>query len=164
MVAEVAGDAKARVEVDLTMALNSLEATKEGRRRLEGEITRLEAELAHVEAKLESLLLELEASKCEVSSLHARASKDREDMSEDYHGSMDLIFVYDYGCCVFKNNICGDRPNIPDDMPYSPNPLPLEFFDNSRCLSVLAADKAIDTEVSQGRVTRDSVVGVVAKE
>ena len=58
-----------------------------------------------MEAERESLLLEFEASKLEVSSLHARASKDREDMAKDYHGSLDLIFAYGYGCYVFKNNI-----------------------------------------------------------
>ena len=36
------GDAKARVEVDLTKALNSLAAEEEGRRRSEAEIARLE--------------------------------------------------------------------------------------------------------------------------
>ena len=55
----VAGDAKARVEVDLTKALNSLAATEEGWHRLEAEIAHLEAEFAHVEAEWASLLLEL---------------------------------------------------------------------------------------------------------
>ena len=97
------------MEVYLTKALNSLVATEEGGCKLEAEITHLKAEFARMKAKRESLLLELEASKREVSSLNARASKDREDMAEDYQGSLDLIFYYDYGCCTFKNNICGDR-------------------------------------------------------
>ena len=71
-----------------------------------------------------SLFLELEESKREVSSLHARVSKDREDMVEDYQGSLDLIFAYCYGCCAFKNNIYGDRPDILDGMSNSSNPLP----------------------------------------
>ena len=124
MIATAAGDTKVRVEVVLTKALNSLEAAKKGRSRSEVEITHLEVEFARVEAERESLLLELEASKCEVSSLHARESKDREDMGEDYHGSLDLIFAYDYRCCAFKNNICGDRPDILDSMLDSSNPLP----------------------------------------
>ena len=144
MIVTAAGDAKVRVEVDLTKALTSLEAVEEGGRRLEDEITRLEVEFAPVEVEWESLLLELEASKCEVSSLHARASKVREDMVEDYHGSLDLIFAYDYRCCAFNNNIYEDRPDIPNGMPDSSNPLPLEFFDNPRCPLVLAANKAID--------------------
>ena len=126
MIAATTGDAKARVEVDLTKDLNSFAAAEERGRRSEAEIARLEAER-------ESLLLELEVSKHEVSSLHAQASKDREDMSEDYHGFLDLIFAYNYGYCAFKNNIRGDRPDIPNGMLDSSNPLPPEFFDNPRC-------------------------------
>ena len=44
--ATIAGDAKVRVEDDLTMALNALAAAEEGGRRLEAEIARLEAERA----------------------------------------------------------------------------------------------------------------------
>ena len=109
-------------------------------------------------------MLELEASKREVSSLHAQASKDREDMVEDYHGSLDLIFSYGYGCCDFKNNIYEDRPDISNGMPDFSNPLPLEFFDNPRCPPALTAIKAIDAEVSQGRAARGSEGGIVAKE
>ena len=164
MVAAAIGDSNIRVEVYLTKALNSLVATEEGGCKSEAEITYLKAEFAHMEAKRESLLLELEASKREVSSLNARASKDREDMAEDYQGSLDLIFAYGYGCCTFKNNICGDRPNIPNGMPDSSNRLPPEFFDNLRCPRALAADKAIDAKASQGEAVGDSEGGVVAKE
>ena len=79
LVATSVEDAKARVKVDLTKALNSLVAAEEGERRSEAEIARLENELARVEAKRVSLLLELKASKGEVSSLHTRVGKDRED-------------------------------------------------------------------------------------
>ena len=78
------GDVKSRVEVDLTKALNSLATTEESGRRSEAETTRLVVELARVEAEQGSLLLELEMSKGEVSSLHARADKDREDKVKDY--------------------------------------------------------------------------------
>ena len=152
------------MEVDLTKALNSLAAAEEGGRRSKAEIARLEAEFAPVEVERASLLLELEASKREVSSLHARASKDREYMEEDYQGYLDLFFVYGYGCCAFKNNIYGDRPDIPDGMPDSSNPLPPEFFDNPRCPPALTVDKAIDVEVRQGGAAGDSEEGVVAKE
>ena len=107
MVAEAVGDAKARVEVDLTKALNSLAAVEEGGRRSEAELTCLEAEFAYIEAERESLLLELEVSNREVSSLHARASKDMEDMVEDYHGSLDLIFAYDYGVVRLRTTFTG---------------------------------------------------------
>ena len=102
-----------------------------------------------MEVERESLLLE-------VSSLHTRASKDKEDMAEDYRGLLDLIFAYGYGCCAFKNNICGDRPDILDGMPDSSNRLPPEFFDNPRCPPVLMVDKTINAKASQGEATGDS--------
>ena len=85
-------------------------------------------------------------------------------MVEDYQGSLDLIFAYDYGCCAFKNNICGDKPDIPNGMPDSSNPIPPEFFDNLRCPPALVADEVIDVDVGQGGVVGDSEGGVVAKE
>ena len=133
MIPAAVGDAKTMVDVDLTKALNSLAVAEEGECRSKAKITRLEAKFANMEAEQNLLLLELKASKREVSSLHARASKDMEDMAEDYHGSLDLIFAYSYRCCMLKNNICKDRPNISDGMLDSSNPLPLEFFDNLRC-------------------------------
>ena len=84
LVATSTGDAKARAEVDLTKALNSLETAEESWRRSEAETTSLVVELGRVEAEQASLLLELEMSKGEVSSLHALADKDREDMVKDY--------------------------------------------------------------------------------
>ena len=126
-------DSKARVEVDLSKALDYLVTAEEGRCRLEAKITCLETELARIEVERTLLLLELEASKGEVSSLHARASKDREDMVTDYQGSLELIFAYGYGCCAFKNDIRGDLPKISDGMPNSASPLPPEFFVNPRC-------------------------------
>ena len=108
MIVATVGDTKAMVEVDLTEALNSLLAAEEGKRRSEAEITCLEAKFTRVEAEWESLLLELEASKREVSSLHAPASKDREDMANDYHGSLNLIFSYGY-CKTLEIPISGKK-------------------------------------------------------
>ena len=51
LVATSAGDAKDRVEVDLSKALDSLEATEEGERRSEAEIAPLDTELTRVEAE-----------------------------------------------------------------------------------------------------------------
>ena len=164
LVATSAGDAKARVEVNMSKALNSLAAEEEGGLRSEGEIACLEAELARVEAKRALLFLALEASKGEVSSLQARAYKDREDMLKDYQGSLELIFSYGYGFYTFKNNINGDRPEIPDCMPDSTNPLAQEFFVNTRCPPTPTAVEAKDEEVDQGRTVEDSEGGVVAKE
>ena len=150
-----AGDAKARVKVDMTKALNSLATIEKGEHMSEAEIARLEAQLARIEVEQVSLLLELKASKGDVHSLHAQAKKDREDMVKDYQGSLELIFAYGYGCCAFKNNICRDWPEIPDGMPDSACPLPLEFFVNPRCPSILAAVEAKDTYVDQGRAVED---------
>ena len=44
--ATLVGDAKAKVEVDLTKALNSLAVAKEGGSRSDGAIAHLEVELA----------------------------------------------------------------------------------------------------------------------
>ena len=111
-----------------------------------------------------SLLLELEVSKGEVSSLHAQADKDREDMVKDYQGSLKLIFAYGYSCCIFKNNICRDWPEIPNGMPDSANPLPPKFFVNPRCPPAPTATEATDIEVDQGGAVEGSKRGVVARE
>ena len=67
-------------------------------------------------------------TKDEVSSLHSEVGKDKEAMEEDYQKALKLIFAYGYGFCVFKNNICGDQPEVLDGIPDSPDLLPLEFF------------------------------------
>ena len=82
-------------------------------------------------------------------------------MGGDFQKPLQLLSAYGY--CAFKNNICGDRPEILDGMPDSSNPLLLEFFDNRRCPPTLVDDKAIDVEVSQGGAVGDSEGGVVAK-
>ena len=105
--ATTAGDAKARVEIDMTKALNSLAAAEEGGLRSEVEIACLETEFTHLEVERTSLLLKLGVSKGEVSSLHARAGKDREDMVKDYQGSLELIFVYGYGCGASRTTSVG---------------------------------------------------------
>ena len=51
LVATVEGDAKARVEADLTKALNSLAIEEEGERRSKAEVARLKAEFARVEGE-----------------------------------------------------------------------------------------------------------------
>ena len=106
----------------------------------------------------------LKASKCEVSSLYARARKDREDMVEDYQGSLDLIFSYGYGFCGFKNNICGDKSEILDGMTDSVNPLPPKNFNNPRYPPAPLAVEAKDTEVDQGEAVEGSERGLVTKD
>ena len=44
-----------------------------------------------------------------------------------------MIFAYGYACCVFKHNISGDHPKVPEGMPNYLDPLPPEFFLNLGC-------------------------------
>ena len=50
---------------------------------------------------------------------------------------------------MFKHNICGDHPKVPDGMSDSSDPFPLEFFVNPMCPPVLIATKVITIEVDQ---------------
>ena len=72
--------------------------------------------------------MELEAFRDKVSALHFQAGKDMEAMVGDYQKVLEQIFNYGCGCCEFIHGILGDRPRIPDGMPESTDPLPLEFF------------------------------------
>ena len=112
-----AGDAKARVEDDLARVQEALVVAEEVR-------FKAEVEIAHLEVERISLLLELGATKDEVSSFQSQAGKDKEAMEEDYQKALELIFSYGYGCCVFKHNIGGDQPKVPDGMPDSSNSFP----------------------------------------
>ena len=71
-----AGEAKARVEDDLTRARDALVVAEEEGRRLEAEVSCLAVERT-------SLLLDFKASEDKVSSLHSQAGKDKEAMEED---------------------------------------------------------------------------------
>ena len=75
----------------------------------------------------------LGATKDEVSSLQSQASKDKATMEEDYQKALELIFASGYKCCMFKHNICGDQPKVPNSMLDSFDPLPPEFFVNPKC-------------------------------
>ena len=48
---------------------------------------------------------------------------------------------------MFKHNVCGSQPEVPDGMPDSSNPLPPEFFANSRCPPAPTVTEAVATEV-----------------
>ena len=101
LAAIVAGDTKARAEDDLTRVRDALAATEEDGRGLKAKVARLTVERT-------SLLLELDASRDEVSTLHSQVGKDKEAMVEDYQKSLEQIFPYGYGCCVFKHGIRSD--------------------------------------------------------
>ena len=132
-------------------------ATKEDGHRLEVEVARLAVEQT-------SLFLKLQASKYEVSSLYSQVGKDKEAMEEDYHKALEHIFAHGYGCCAFKHNICGDQLGIPDGMPDSTYPLPLEFFENLGCPQAPTAIETKAVEVHLGEEAKDPMEDVVAEE
>ena len=142
-----AGVAKARAEDDLARVQDTLVIAKEA-------MCKAEAKVATLEVEWTLLLLEVGATKDEVSSLQFQASKDKLAMEEDYEKALELIFVYGYGCCMFKHNICDDQPKVPNAMHDSSYPLSPEFFMNPRCPPVLAATKATTAEVDQNEVAR----------
>ena len=97
---------------DLARAQRALAATEEAKPKAEDET-------ALLEVKRTSLLLEIGAAKDEVCSRQCQADKDKEAMEEDYQKALEVLFAYDYGCCVFKHNICEDHPEVLDGMPDS---------------------------------------------
>ena len=60
-------------------------------------------------------------------------------MGEDYQRALELSFAYGYGCYVFKHDIRGDQPEIPDCKPDSPGFLSPECFTGLGCLPVSAS-------------------------
>ena len=60
-------------------------------------------------------------------------------MEEDYQKALELFFAYGYGCCMFKHDICGDKPEVLDGTSDSSNFLPLECFASPRCSPVSAS-------------------------
>ena len=136
----------------LARVQEALAAAEEGRRKAE-----VEAEAGDVcfEVKQTSLLLELGATKDKVSSLHSQAGRDKEAIEEEYQKALEVIFGYGYGCRVFKHNICGDHPEVPDGMPDSGDPLPPEFFVNPGCPLIQATAKAITTEAPPSETAKE---------
>ena len=100
-----------------------------------------EVEATYHKVERTSLLLEIGAAKDEISSLHSQADKDKEAMEEDFQMALEVIFSYGYEHCAFKQNICGDQPEVPNDMPDSSNLLPPEFFVSPKCPPVPTATK-----------------------
>ena len=56
---------------------------------------------------------------------------------------------------MFKHNICGDQPEVPNGMPDSANPLPPEFFVSPRCSLVSTSSEVATTEVHHREVVED---------
>ena len=73
-------------------------------------------------------------------------------MEEDCQRDLEPSFTYGCGCCVLKNNICGDQLEVPDYMPDSPNFLSLECFASLRGPSVLASSEDTTAKVHRREV------------
>ena len=101
----MASDAKALVNNKLARVQDALAIAEKARRKAKAEAARLEVEQT-------SLLLEIKTT---------------------IEEALELMFAYDYGCCVFKHNTYGDQPKILDRMPDSSDLLPPKFFMYPRC-------------------------------
>ena len=143
-----AGDAKAWAEDNLGRVRDALAVAKEAKRKAEVQIDCLEVEQM-------SLLLELWVEKDEVSSLQSQAGKDKEAMEEDYQKALEVIFAYGYECSMFKHNICESQLEVPEGMPDSSNPLPLEFFMNPKCPPVPVVTKVAAAKVDLIELAKD---------
>ena len=80
-----------------------------------------------------ALIMELGTTKDEFATFREKAAADRETMEAEFNSNDDALFNYGYGCCLFKHNIFGSKPQIPDGMPDPFVPLTPEFFANPRC-------------------------------
>ena len=113
-------------EDKLAKVKDALAVAEEAKHKAKAEAVRLEVERT-------SLLLEIGAAKNEV---------------------MELIFAYGYGCCVFKHNICGDQQEVPNAMPDSSDPLPLDFFTNSRFSPARAPIQVTTIEAEKSKIEK----------
>ena len=112
---------------------DALAVAEEARTVAEEARCKAEFEAAPLEVDRMSLLLNLGMVKDEVSSLRSQDNNDKEAMEEEYLKALEPFFAYGYECCVFKHNICGDHPKVPEGMLDSTDPLPPEFFVNPEC-------------------------------
>ena len=56
---------------------------------------------------------------------------------------------------MFKHNICGSQPEVPEGMPDSSNPLSPEFFANLRCPPALTITEVVAAEVDLIALAKD---------
>ena len=90
------GEARAWAKDDLARVRDALAVVEEAKRKAE-------VETAYLEVERTFLQLELGAVKDEVSFLQSQAGKNKEAMEKDYQKALEVIFAYDYGCCMFKH-------------------------------------------------------------
>ena len=85
-------------------------------------------------------------------------------MEEEYQKALKLIFSYGYGCCAFKHNICGDHPEVPDDMLDFADQLHPEFFVNPGCPPIQAAAEAATTEAPPSETAKEPLEAAFAED
>ena len=90
-----------------------------------------------------------------------KAAADRETMEAEFDSSGDALFNYGYGCCVFKHNIWGSKPQISDGMSDPSVPLTPEFFANPRCPPsiVPALDPAVGSKEKHPEISLTTARG-----
>ena len=130
-------EARRRAELELGATQEASAATGEACKKAEEENDHLAGE------KL-TLVIELGALKDDFVVFREKAAADKEMMEAEFDSSGDTLFNYGYGCCAFKHNICGSKPQISDGMLNPSVPLTTEFFANPRCsLGASAAASAL---------------------
>ena len=122
----LAEKARRKTEFDHGAAQEALAATGEACKKAEEENSHL------VEEKL-ALVIKLGAVKDDFATFREKAVADREMMEAAFDSSDDTLFNYGYGCCAFAHNICGSKPEIPDDMSNPSVSLATDFVANPRC-------------------------------
>ena len=141
------------MEGDLARVQDALAATEEARavaekakRKAEAEATRLDVDISPTRdwgGQGRGILSPL------------RSRQRQGTMEEDYQKALEVIFSYGYGCCVFKHNICGDPPEVPNGMPDSSDPLPPKFFVSHRCPPVQATIEDTTVEEHPSEVAKE---------
>ena len=111
-----------------------------------------------------SLILELGTIKDDFAALREKAVTDRETMEAEFDASGDMLFNYGYGCCVFTQNICGSKPQIPDGMPDPSVPLTPEFFANPHYPPSTSSATPAPDPTSIGREERPGNSSTTTKE
>ena len=122
----LAEEARRKAEFDRGAAQEVLAAMGEACKKVEEENSQL------AEEKL-ALIIELGAVKDDFIAFREKAVVEKEMMEAAFDSSSDTLFNYGYGFCAFAHNICGSKPEIPDDMPNPSVSLIVDFFANPRC-------------------------------
>ena len=134
----VAENARLKAESERGVAQEALALAGEACRKAEEKNSRL------VDERL-ALVMELGTIKDDFTAFQEKAVANRETMEAEFDASGDALFNYGYGCCIFKNNICGSKPQIPNGMSDPSFPLTPKFFTNPRCPpSISLAAPALD--------------------